>query len=453
MTCPLPFDMPVLDAPAFPGRLFDVRDFGAVAGGLTAGTQAFARAIEACHEAGGGVVRVPAGTWLTGPIHLRSNVNLRLEQGALVRFSARPADYLPPVFTRWEGVECYNYSPLIYACDCDNVAVTGEGALDGLGQAWWHWKKLQQAAARRLYDAQFEGVPVERRVYATEEAALRPQFLQAIRCRSVLVEGVTFVNGPMWTIHPVYCDNVLVRGVTVKTEGPNTDGLNPDSCRNVLVEGCSFATGDDCIAVNSGMNEDGWRVGRPCENVVIRNCTMTEGHGAVAIGSGMSGGVRRVHISDCRFTGGDQGIRLKSMRGRGGFVEEVHVDNVLISGLRQEAIVLDMFYGSSTAASRSDAPPAFRDICIDNVTCDGAACAVAIRGLPERPIERVALQDLRLKTVRGISCQDVDGLTLRNVSGVVQQEPVFICSNVRGLNVTNMTVGRQMHAAQERSGS
>ena len=197
---------------------------------------------------------------------------------------------------------------------------------------------------------------------------MRPQFLQLVGCRNVLVEGVTFADGPMWTIHPVYCDNVLVRGVTVNTEGPNTDGLNPDSCRNVLVESCSFATGDDCIAVNSGMNEDGWRVARPCENVVIRNCTMTEGHGAVSIGSGMSGGVRHVYISDCRFTGGDQGIRLKSMRGRGGLVEDVHVDNILISGLRQEAIVLSMFYGSSTAASRSDAPPVFRDIHIKNVT-------------------------------------------------------------------------------------
>ena len=263
MTQPWPFDMPPPEAPAFPDRFFDIRDFGAAADGLTLNTQAFRRAIETCHNAGGGIVRVPAGAWLTGPIHLRSHVNLRLEQGALVRFSTRPADYLPPVLTRWEGVECYNYSPLIYAHDCEDVAVTGAGILDGQGQAWWHWKELQQTAAKTLYDAQFQGIPVERRVYGTEEAALRPQFLQSMRCRGVLVEGVTFVNGPMWTIHPVYCENVIVRGVVVHTEGPNTDGLNPDSCRNVLVEGCTFATGDDCIAVNSGMNEDGWRVGRP----------------------------------------------------------------------------------------------------------------------------------------------------------------------------------------------
>ena len=438
----LPFRMPLFEIPAFPDRIFDVRDFGARDDGTTTNTEAFGRAVEACYDARGGIVRIPAGAWLTGPIHLRSDVNLCLEQGALVRFRTQPADYLPPVFTRWEGVECYNYSPLIYARDCENIAITGEGVLDGQGQSWWRWKKLQQAAAKALYDAQFEGIPVEQRVYGTEQAALRPQFLQTIHCRSVLVKGVTFLNGPMWTIHPVYCENVLVLGVTVRSEGPNTDGLNPDSCRNVLVEGCSFHTGDDCIAINSGMNEDGWRVGRPCENVVIRNCSMSEGHGAVAIGSGMSGGVRNVYVSACRVTGGDQGIRLKAMRGRGGQVENIYFERIQMAGLRCEAIVMDMFYGSSTAAPRSDAPPAFRNIHVKNVTCEDAGVAVAIRGLPEQPIERVVLENLRLNAVEGIRCQDVDGLTLRDVSGVVQQEPLFSCSNIRGLNVSNMTMER-----------
>jgi polygalacturonase len=435
-----PFEMPTVEPPSFPNRVFDVRSFGALDDGLTLNTAAIQRAIEACHEEGGGIVRIPVGRWLTGPIHLCSNVNLRLEKGALVRFSTRLADFLPVVFTRWEGVECYNYSPLIYARDCANVAVSGEGVLDGQGQAWWHWKGLQQAAAKTLYDAEFEGVPVERRVFGTEEAALRPQFLQTVQCHNVLVEGVTFVNGPMWTVHPVYCENVLVRDITVRSEGPNTDGLNPDSCRNVLVEGCAFHTGDDCIAINSGMNEDGRRVARPCENIVIRDCTMSEGHGAVAIGSGMSGGVRNVYVHDCHVTGGDQGIRLKSMRGRGGFVEKVFVENLHLVGLRREAIVLNMFYGSSTAASRSDAPPAFRDIHVRRVTCDSAGTAVAIRGLPEQPIERVVLEDLHLNAVEGIYCQDADDLTFNRVRGIVQKEPLFSCSNVRGLSVTDMSL-------------
>jgi polygalacturonase len=436
------FEMPTVEPPSFPDRVLDVRSFGAMEGGHASNTEAFRQAIQACQEAGGGTVLIPAGTWLTGPIHLRSNVNLHLERGALVRFSTRFADYLPVVFTRWEGVECYNYSPLIYARDGENVAVSGEGVLEGQGQAWWHWKRPQQAAAKTLYDAESKGVPVDKRVFGTEEAALRPQFLQMVGCRSVLVEGVTFVNGPMWTVHPVYCENVLVRGITVRTKGPNTDGLNPDSCRNVLVEGCAFHTGDDCIAINSGMNEDGWRVNWPCENIVIRNCSMSEGHGAVAIGSGMSGGVRNVYVHDCHVSGGDQGIRLKSMRGRGGFVDHVHFEKIQMAGLRQEAIVLNMFYGSSTAASRSDAPPAFRNIHIRDVTCESAGVAVAIRGLPEQPIRSVVLEDLRLNAVEGIRCHDAEGLTLSNVSGVVEKEPLFSCSNVRGLNVTNMNLVR-----------
>jgi polygalacturonase len=432
--------MPPVEPPSFPDRAFDVCSFGAQDGGIAMNTAAFQQAIDACHDAGGGVVHVPAGTWLSGAIHLRSNVNLRLEKEAVVRFSTRPADYLPVVFTRWEGVECYNYSPLVYARDCENVAVSGEGILDGQGQAWWHWKTVQRAAAKRLYDAESKGVPVEERVFGSEVAGLRPSFLQAVGCRKVLVEGVTFVNGPMWTVHPVYCENVLVRGITVRSEGPNTDGLNPDSCRNVLVEGCTFHTGDDCIAINSGMNEDGWRVNRPCENVVIRDCTMSEGHGAVAIGSGMSGGVRNVYVHDCRVTGGDQGIRLKSMRGRGGFVEQVQVENVHMAGLRREAIVLNMYYGSSTAASRSDVPPAFRDIHIRNVVCESAGAAIVVRGLPEQRIEGVVLENLHLNAVEGIHCHDARNLTLSNVSGVVRKEPLFSCSNVEGLNVINMSL-------------
>jgi polygalacturonase len=445
------FKPPVIDLivepPAFPDRIFDVRDFGAAGDGTTVNTEAFRRAIEACYEEGGGTVRIPAGVWLTGPIHLRSNVNLHLRRGARVRFSTQPADYLPVVFTRWEGVECYNYSPLIYARDCENLAVSGEGVLDGQGQAWWHWKSLQQAAAKRLYDAESKGISVEERVFGTEEAALRPQFLQVVGCRNLLVEGVTFVNGPMWTVHPVYCENVLVRGIAVRSEGPNTDGLNPDSCCNVLVEGCTFHTGDDCIAINSGMNEDGWRVNRPCENVVIHDCVMSEGHGAVAIGSGMSGGVRNVYAHDCTVTGGDQGIRLKSMRGRGGFVENVVFERFQMAGLRREAIVLNMFYGSSTATSRSDVPPTFRDIHIRDVTCESAGVAIAIRGLPEQPIQRLVLENLRLNAMEGIRCRDAEGLTLSNVSGVARKEPLFSCSNVSGLKVSNMNfVGVEMEA-------
>jgi polygalacturonase len=244
----------------------------------------------------------------------------------------------------------------------------------------------------------------------------------------------------MWTIHPVYCENVLIQHVTVKSIGPNTDGLNPDSCRNVKVVGCSFSTGDDCVAINSGMNEDGWRVARPCENILIHNCHMSEGHGAVAIGSGMSGGVRNVYVHDCSFTGGDQGIRLKSMRGRGGIVENIYFENIKMAGLRREAIVLNMFYGSSTVASRSVTPPLFRHIHIKNVNCDSAGAALEIRGLPEQRIQHVVLEHVHLNTTEGIRCQDVDDLSLSDVNGVVEKEPMLCCSNAQCMTMADVAL-------------
>jgi polygalacturonase len=439
----LPFELPDIQEPVFPERIFDIREYGAIPDGKTLNTEALRDVVAACHAQGGGTIRVPEGNWLTGPIQLRSNIRFHVERGALVRFSTHFEDYLPVVFTRWEGVECYNYSPLIYAIDCENIAVTGKGTFNGQGETWWHWKQLQHPAARELYHAQYNGIPVKDRIFGTPEKALRPQFLQTIRCRNVLFEGVTFINGPMWTMHPVYCENVIVRDVTVKTSGPNGDGLNPDSCRNVLVEDCSFDTGDDCIAINSGMNEDGWRVATPCENIHIRDCFMREGHGAISIGSGMSGGVRNLYAHDCRVTGGDHGIRLKSMRGRGGYIENVYFENFQLSGLRMEAILLNMFYGASSAESTSDKPPEFRDIYIKNVTCESAQAAIVVRGLPEQPIQRVALEDLDLRSENGIQCDEGVDLALKNVSVWAQNEPVFVAANVSGLQTENLTLQKK----------
>lgn len=285
-----PFLMPVIQEPGIPSKTFRV----------SAG-RSIQDVIDECSRAGGGTVIVPGGQWHTGPLHLRSHTHLHFEDGAVVIFSDTPEDYLPVVFTRWEGMECYNYSPLIYANDCTDIAVTGAGRLIGNGQKWWHWKKRQQKAANELCYAEYDNIPVSERIYGTREAALRPSYLQPINCKNVLIDGITLEDGPQWTIHPVYCENVIIRNTKVCTTGHNTDGLNPDSCRNVLIENCDFSTGDDCIAINSGMNEDGWRVNRPCENVIIRNCTMSGGHGAVVIGSAVSGGVRNIYAHNCRI--------------------------------------------------------------------------------------------------------------------------------------------------------
>ncbi len=399
-----PFEMAEIIPPEFPEQTVYAKDYP--------GIQA---AVAACAERGGGTVVVTPGLWESGPIHLRSNIHLSIEKDAVIEFSGNYSDYLPVVFTRWEGMECYNYSPLIYADNCENVAVTGEGTLIGNGGAWWHWKSLQQAAANELCYAEANKIPVEDRIYGTEQAALRPSFIQFIRCRNVMIRGIRVENGPQWMLHPVYCENVLIQDVEVVSDGHNTDGLNPDSCRNVLIENCRFATGADCIAINSGMNEDGWRVGIPCENIVIRHCVMTRGHGGVVIGSGMSGGVRNVYAHDCSISHTFQGIRLKSMRGRGGFIENVHFRDITVDFVSDEAIQVTMFYPYSTVEPRSQAPADFRNINISGVSGKGAKIAVEIRGLPEHPLDEIHLENIRLSAENAIHCTDVKTITLKNV--------------------------------------
>lgn len=373
-------------------------------------------AVNACGRAGGGKVIIPCGEWRSeGPIHLMSNTELHLEDGAVVIFSDRYEDYLPVVFTRWEGMECYNYSPLIYANGCENISITGKGTLIGSGQAWWPWKKLQAQAAEELCYSERNGIPVEKRIYGTEAAALRPSFIQPVSCRNVLMEGFTIIDGPQWTIHPVYCENVTVRNVTVSTHGPNTDGLNPDSCRDVLIEGCTFDTGDDCIAINSGMNEDGWRVGKPCENIEIRNCVMNGGHGGLVIGSGMSGGVKNVFAHDCRIAGTMRGIRIKSMRGRGGYVKDVRFENLEINDTEDQAIQITMFYDATTVEPKADTPSDFSNIVIRGVKGKGLKAGIQLAGLPEHRMSHITLEDIELVAESAMECVDVENLTMKNV--------------------------------------
>lgn len=373
-------------------------------------------AIDQCAKMGGGTVVVPKGEWHTGKIHLRSNINLHLEDGARVIFSDNPDDYLPVVFTRWEGTECYNYSPLIYANGGENISITGSGTLIGSGESWWRWKNLQQTAADRLYNMAADNVPVEKRIFGTTEAALRPQFIQPINCRNVLLEGFTIIDGPQWTIHPVYCENVTVRNVNVLTRGHNTDGLNPDSCRNVLIEGCTFETGDDCIAVNSGLNEDGWRINRPCENIEIRNCTMNGGHGAIVIGSAMSGGVRNVYAHDCKIKNTMQGIRIKSMRGRGGYVDGVKMENIKINNVSDQAIQITMFYEFTTVEPRTKEPSEFKNIEIRNIRGKGAKTAIQIKGVPENNPQNIEIKNVNLEAQKAYEHSDIGDTKMVNVN-------------------------------------
>ena len=377
---------------------------------------AIQKAVNECAAAGGGMVSVPAGVWNTGKIHMKSNIELHLCDGAELIFSDEPDDYLPVVFTRWEGTECYNYSPLIYARDCENVSVTGKGTLNGNGRKWWAWKLLQQQAAEELGDAAANGVPVEERVYGTKEAALRPSFIQFIGCKNVLLDGFTIKDGPQWTIHPVYCEDVVIRDVKVCTNGHNTDGLNPDSCRNVLIDGCTFSTGDDCVAINAGLNEDGWRVGRPCENIEIRNCIMSGGHGGIVVGSAISGSVKNVYAHDCKITDTMWGIRMKSMRGRGGCVDGVRFENIIIENCERDAVQITMFYESSTIMPHSDAPTEFKNISLKNIKASGAPNGIEIKGLPEKPLTSILLEDMEITADRAMTIQDVKTIVMKNVN-------------------------------------
>jgi len=408
-------------APDFPHRDFPVTAFGAVGDGATDATAAFRSAIDACHRGGGGRVVVPPGVFLTGAIHLRSNVDLHVSEGATIRFRRDPAAYLPVVLTRWEGVELMNYSPLVYAYGETNVAVTGRGTLDGQADAehWWPWKRIghpqsQKPDRDRLFAEAEAGVPVAERVYGAGHY-LRPQFIEPYRCTNVLVEGVTITNAPMWVIHPVLSRNVVVRGVRVVSAGPNNDGCDPESSTDVLIEDALFDTGDDCIAIKSGRNADGRRLAAPSERVVVRGCRMRAGHGGVTIGSEVSGSVRDVFVERCEMTSPDleRGIRVKTNAVRGGTIENVFVRDVEI-GEAGSAIDVDMLYEEGAAGAFT---PVVRNVVIDRLTVRKAAYAFFIRGLEASPVRGLTVRDSAFRGVaKGSRLEHVEDIVLRNVT-------------------------------------
>ncbi len=445
-----PFPMPELKRPEFPNRVVDIRNHGAIDGGQTDNTKAFSEAIKMCADAGGGRVLVPQGKWYTGPIHLKSNIDLHLAEGAEIIFSDRLEDYLPVVLVRVGGIELYNYSPLIYAWDCENVAVTGPGKLNGNAEAWWPWKGRETKA---FFEMAAAGVPVEKRVFGTPEAAIRPNFLCLMNCRNVLLEGFTIGSGPNWTIHPVYCENVIIRRVNVLTDGPNNDGIDPDSCRNVLIEHCTFDTGDDCVVLKSGYNEDGWRVGKPTENVVMRHCFSKRGHGGLVIGSEMSGDVRNVYMYDCTFEGTDRAIRIKSKRGRGGVVENVWARDLKLRNMQREAVIFNMAYSSDKKQAQNEKAPIFRNFDIRNLTCEGAPTAILMRALEDAPIENVHFENISISSKQGIVCENVKNLVFDTVSVTPQQGSVYRITNGSDVTICQNTIAEQTEVFLEVSGA
>ncbi|HSV14131.1 MAG TPA: glycoside hydrolase family 28 protein [Tepidisphaeraceae bacterium] len=421
----VPFRMPALRPLRFPKRIIDIRDFGAVADGQTPCTVAIARAIQACVEAGGGRVLIPAGSWFTGAIHLRDNIDLHLAEGATVRFSSQPADYLPAVFVRWDGQECHNYSPFIYASACRNVAITGAGSLMGQGAQWDVTKKSQNLALARLHQMVADDVPVEQRRFAVEEFPLRPQMICFINCAGVLLEDFSITEGgPARTIHVAYCQDVLIRRLRVAASArPGNDGISIDSTCNAIVEDCQLQTADDCVALKSGLNGDGCRVGKATENVVVRRIRATGGLGGIAIGGEIAGGIRNVFVHDCNYAGLAAGISIKAKPGRGGTVENVFVDNVTMGNIPGDAIQMMAEGSSSAKADRK--PMTFRNIQMRNITCEQADTAVRMVGLADAPLREVVLENVNITAREGLYCTASNGVRLINVRITPRSGPVL----------------------------
>ncbi|SHL60163.1 Glycosyl hydrolases family 28 [Chitinophaga jiangningensis] len=343
-----PFAMPKIKVPDYSkGISVNITSTGAVAGDKERNAAAIAQAIDQVNAAGGGTVVIPAGEWITKKVHLKSNVNLHLEKGATLLFSGNPADYLPAVHSSWEGMECYNYSPLIYAYECRNVAVTGEGEIKSEMDTWKQWftrPKPHMESLKRLYNLAWNYTPVKERQMVDDTSHLRPQFIQFNRCQNVLLEGIQITNSPFWTIHLYLSKDVVIRKVKVYAKGHNNDGVDPEMSQQVLIEDCEFDQGDDAVAIKSGRNPEGWRLKTPSRNIVIRNCIVKNGHQLVAIGSELSGGIENVFVDNCTVLEGaklNHLLYIKTNERMGGFVNNIYMQNVHSGKIDQGVLGID----------------------------------------------------------------------------------------------------------------
>lgn len=395
-----------INAPQFPEKQFVVTDFGAKGDSVTDCTQAFKKAIDACSIAGGGRVIVPKGVYSTGPIYLKSNVNLCLKDQARLLFFTSPDKYLPLVYTRFEGIECMNYSPFIYAINEQNIAITGKGTLDGQSDDsnWWAWKGSkdnpgpnQKEDVKVLNQMGEDNIPVPERVFGKGHF-LRPNFIQFYKCQNILIDSISIVRSPMWEIHPVLSENITVQNVNIYSHGPNNDGCNPESCKDVLIRNCVFDTGDDCIAIKSGRNNDGRRVNVASENIIIQGCRMKDGHGGVVIGSEISGSCRNVFAEDCIMDSPnlDRALRIKTNSMRGGVVENVYFRNVKVGQVKEAVILVSFNYQEGDAGKFT---PTVRNIFIKNVTSEKSDYALFLDCYERSPVKNVYIDSCKFNGV------------------------------------------------------
>ncbi|WP_142685292.1 glycoside hydrolase family 28 protein [Chitinophaga polysaccharea] len=450
--------LPRIASPVFKKDTFSIISYGAIADGITLNTAAINKAIATCSMKGGGVVLVPEGLWLTGPVEMKSNVNLHLKSGATLLFTPDKNQY-PLVEGSYEGRSAARNQSPVSGSGLHDIAITGKGIIDGNGDVWRavgkgqmtesEWKK-KIASGGVLGKNGNEWYPSEQYKKAKEEGMsmllvpgkpladfavmkdfLRPNLVALTNCERVLLEGITFQNSAAWCLHPSLCEDLTLRNLLVKNPSyaQNGDGADIESCRNFLVEGCIFDVGDDAICIKSGKDEEGRKRGKPTENGIVRNSTVYKAHGGFVIGSEMSGGARNIFVYNCTFIGTDKGLRFKSTRGRGGVVEKIFAKNIFMKDIVEEAVFFDLYYfvKFATDSKRDERPqvnegtPVFRDMEFDNIICNGAKKAIFIRGLPEMPVKNIRITNSVFKTVIGKELTDADNIVLDNVRLTTQQ--------------------------------
>ena len=479
-----PGKLPVIASPKFKKDTLSIVKFGAVADGLTLNTKAINDAISACSNKGGGVVMVPAGMWLTGPVELKNNVNLYLAKNALLQFTKDFNEY-KLIAGNWEGLtQMRNQSP-VSATNAENIAITGSGIIDGNGDAWrmvrkdklneTQWKKLLASggvlsddkktwypSGKSLAGSKLKNpgeITLEKTAafYDSVKDFLRPNLLVLTHCKKILLEGVTFQNSPAWNLHPLMCEDLTVRNVYAKNPfyAQNADGIDVESCNRVLIEGSTFDVGDDGICVKSGRDEAGRKRGKPTENMTVRNCIVYHAHGGFVIGSEMSGGARNIFVSNCTFIGTDIGLRFKATRGRGGIVENIFVNNISMKDIVGEAILFDMYYMAQDpvplAGEKRELPkvefkpvdettPQFRNFNIRNIVCNGASKAIFVRGLPEMHIKDIVLENMVLQAGKGFDIQEATSITFKNIKVISEEtNPVIDVVQSEKLVFDNIT--------------
>ncbi|GAB4034373.1 glycoside hydrolase family 28 protein [Spirosoma gilvum] len=464
-------NLPKITQPTFRKDTISIQAHGAKPDGVTLNTKAINAAILACSQKGGGVVLVPAGLWMTGPVELKSNVNLHLKKAATLLFTTDKSQYALVEGT-YEGKKAARNQSPISGLNLENVAITGQGIVDGNGDVWRavnknqltepQWKEKVESGGVLKEDGktwypseQFKRASAENKSmlltagktpqdFVDMKDFLRPNLLVLTGCKKVLLDGVTFQNSPAWCLHPLMCQDLTIRNVTTKNPeyAHNGDGMDIESCKNFLIEGCTLDVGDDAICIKSGKDEEGRKRGMPTENGVIRNNTVYNGHGGFVIGSEMSGGARNIFVYNCTFMGTDKGLRFKSVRGRGGVVEHIYAKDIYMKDIAGEAIFFDMYYfvKFATDGERDMRPvvnegtPIFRDMKFENIVCNGATKGVFIRGLPEMPVKNIVMEKMVLQADKGVELIDASGITFRDVQLITKStKPVILVDNSSNL--------------------